>query len=131
MTLKLTLIRGLPGSGKSTLAQALPVRHFEADMYFVNEQGEYLYQADKIGDAHQWCKTMTRQSLEAGESVVVSNTFVQRWEIAPYFKMAKQLGAKFEVIECHNNYGNIHGVAPETIKNMKKRWQEWQNEAQS
>ena len=83
MTLKLTLIRGLPGSGKSTLAKTLSARHFEADMYFVNEHGEYLYQADKIGDAHHWCKKMTRKALEQGESVVVSNTFVQRWEIVP------------------------------------------------
>ena len=41
MTLKLTIIRGLPGSGKSTLAKTLDVNHYEADMYFVDAKGEY------------------------------------------------------------------------------------------
>ncbi|MCG9579040.1 ATP-binding protein [Vibrio tubiashii] len=127
MTLKLTLIRGLPGSGKSTLAKTIDAKHYEADMYFINDCGEYVYQPEQIAMAHQWCQQMTEQALLKGDSVVVSNTFVQRWEIAPYLKLAKRVKAKFEVIECHNNYGNIHGVAPKTIKTMKKRWQEWQS----
>ncbi len=48
-------------------------------------------------------------------------------EMAPYFKMAKRYGATLEVIECTENFGNIHGVEPETIEKMKKRWQEWQS----
>lgn len=131
MTLKLTLIRGLPGSGKSTLAKSISANHFEADMYFIDEQGKYRYQAENIPLAHQWCQDRVSQSLRNNESVVVSNTFVRRWEILPYMKMAKRFGAQFEVIECHNQYGNIHGVPPETVLQMKKRWQTWQNALQS
>ncbi|WP_394144898.1 ATP-binding protein [Vibrio atypicus] len=127
MSIKLTLIRGLPGSGKSTLAKTYSCNHYEADMYFIQSDGTYLYQAEKIGDAHQWCKAMTERSLAAKQSVVVSNTFVRRWEIAPYQKLARQYGATFEVIECTSQYGNIHGVDPQTIATMKKRWQQWQN----
>ncbi|MEZ8100959.1 ATP-binding protein [Vibrio bivalvicida] len=127
MTLKLTLIRGLPGSGKSTLAKTMSAKHYEADMFFISDCGAYVYDATKIANAHQWCQAMTEQTLASGKSVVVSNTFVQRWEIVPYFKLAKRLSAKFEVIECHNHYGNIHGVTAETIQSMKKRWQEWQS----
>lgn len=130
MTAKLTLIRGLPGSGKSTLAKTFKVDHFEADMYFVDADGNYHYQAEKIGEAHQWCQSMTEQSLSNRNNVVVSNTFVRRWEMMPYYKMAKRLGAEFEVIECHENYGNVHGVEPHVIETMKKRWQEWRSEAQ-
>tara|TARA_Y100001956_G_scaffold16659_1_gene16173 strand:+ start:6076 stop:6402 length:327 start_codon:yes stop_codon:yes gene_type:complete len=103
------------------------VNHFEADMYFVDEQGRYCYEAEKIPQAHQWCQEMTKKSLQNKESVVVSNTFIRRWEIVPYMKMAKRFGARFEVIECHEQYGNIHGVKPETVLQMKKRWQTWQN----
>ncbi|EGU53242.1 hypothetical protein VIOR3934_03874 [Vibrio orientalis CIP 102891 = ATCC 33934] len=130
MTVKLTLIRGLPGSGKSTLAKTFEVAHFEADMYFVDAEGNYRYQAEKIGEAHQWCQSMTEQSLANSASVVVSNTFVRRWEMMPYYKMAKRYGAEFEVIECHENYGNVHEVEPHIIEMMKKRWQEWRREAQ-
>ena len=128
MTLKLTIIRGLPGSGKSTLAKTLDVNHYEADMYFVDAKGEYDFRPEHIEKAHDWCKNMTRDSLMKRQSVVVSNTFVMRWEIAPYYQMAKRYGAEFEIIECKENFGNIHGVTTSTIQQMKKRWQEWRKD---
>lgn len=130
MTLKLTLIRGLPGSGKSTLAKSFDSNHYEADMYFIDDNGCYEFQPQEIASAHAWCKAMTEQSLAQKQSAVVSNTFVQRWEIMPYFKLAKRYGAEFEVIECKEDFGNVHGVEPETIQQMKKRWQEWQSAPQ-
>ncbi|KJY89117.1 ATPase AAA [Vibrio neptunius] len=128
MTLKLTIVRGLPGSGKSTLAKTLGVNHYEADMYFVDDNGDYEFRPEHIAKAHDWCQYMTRDSLLNGQSVVVSNTFVMRWEIAPYYQMAQRYGAEFEIIECKDNYGNIHGVTSVTIQQMKKRWQEWRKD---
>ncbi|MDA0118729.1 ATP-binding protein [Vibrio sp. T11.5] len=128
MTLKLTIVRGLPGSGKSTLAKTLGVNHYEADMYFVDDNGDYEFRPEHIAEAHDWCQYMTQDSLLNGQSVVVSNTFVMRWEIAPYYQMAQRYGAEFEIIECKDNYGNIHGVTSVTIQQMKKRWQEWRKD---
>lgn len=130
MSQTLTLIRGLPGSGKSTLARSMGCPHFEADMYFVNERGEYCYDVSRIGDAHDWCYQQVEQCLANGESVVVSNTFVCRWEIQPYDKLAKQYACKFDVVECSGDYGNIHGVDKKIINKMKKRWQQWPKERQ-
>jgi tRNA uridine 5-carbamoylmethylation protein Kti12 len=42
----LILLRGLPGSGKTTLAKSLVTKdycHKEADMYFVDEFGNYKF----------------------------------------------------------------------------------------
>ncbi|CAM3628928.1 ATP-binding protein [Vibrio aquimaris] len=125
MVLKLIIVRGLPGSGKSTLAKTLGMNHYEADMYFINEHNEYQFNPDDIAKAHSWCKRMVRKSLKNKQSVVVANTFVMKWEIIPYFKMARQYGAEFEVIECNGNYENIHGVDAKTIADMKARWQKW------
>lgn len=122
--LTLTLIRGLPGSGKSTLAKAIPAVHLEADMYFVNEQGEYQYRAEEIGDAHQWCQQQTDYWLQQGKSVVVSNTFVKQWEMTVYKKLARKHKAKLNIIVCRERYGNIHGVDDEVIERMRKDWQE-------
>jgi predicted kinase len=122
--LTLTLIRGLPGSGKSTLAKTLPAVHLEADMYFVNEQGEYQYRAEEIGDAHQWCQQKTDYWLQQGKSVVVSNTFVKQWEMSVYKKLARKHKAKLNIIVCRERYGNIHGVDDEVIERMRKDWQE-------
>ena len=38
MSLKLTVIRGLPGSGKSTLAKTIDALHYEADMFFIDNR---------------------------------------------------------------------------------------------
>lgn len=123
---KLTLIRGLPGSGKSTLASTYQTAHFEADMYFALTTGEYHFDPLQLEDAHQWCQAQTEATLKNGQDVVVSNTFVRRWEIKPYYQMAKRLGAEFEVIECLGQYQNIHGVSQAVIEKMRSRWQSWQ-----
>lgn len=124
----LTLIRGLPGSGKSTLAKTMNAHHFEADMYFLNDEGEYHYDADNIARAHHWCQAQTKRCLAAGQDVVVANTFIRRWEMRVYQKMAQVYGARLEVIECDGEYQNIHGVDEHTIKEMRKRWQAWQSD---
>ncbi|MGF1740605.1 ATP-binding protein [Vibrio profundum] len=123
MTLTLTLVRGLPGSGKTTLAKTYSADHFEADMYFVNDDGEYQFDATRLKQAHSWCQHSAKQSLQQGRSVVVSNTFVRLWEMKPYLKMAQRYNAEIEVIECQGRYANTHGVSQATVNAMKKRWQ--------
>lgn len=65
----LTLIRGLPGSGKSTLAKTLSAVHLEADMYFVNPQGEYHFRPEHLAQAHEWCQQQTEYWLQQGKDV--------------------------------------------------------------
>lgn len=127
--LKLILIRGLPGSGTSTLAKTYKMDHFEADMYFISSRGEYVFQPEKLKQAHAWCRYKTGQSLANQRSVVVSNTFVRLWEMKSYEKLANKYGAKLEIIECKGEYSNIHGVPEKTIETMKSRWQELANPA--
>ena len=120
----LYIIRGLPGSGKSTLAKKLcPERHFEADQYFVDEQGFYSFKPQFIENAHQQCLSMAFDSMKSGEDTAVSNTFTQRWEYEPYLRMAKELGYDVQVIECHGPWRNTHGVPDAKIGLMKNRWQ--------
>ncbi len=51
----LYIVRGIPGSGKSTFAKTLGGQHYEADMFFIDENGVYNFDFTKIKDAHQWC----------------------------------------------------------------------------
>lgn len=125
---KLTLIRGLPGAGKSTMAKAMveadpSLYHFEADQYFVDASGNYRFEPTELEDAHTWCFAETRYALNAGCSVVVSNTFTRKWEMEPYRKLAKQFDVELEILEAKGNYGSIHGVPQKTIDAMRSRWE--------
>ena len=127
--LTLTLIRGLPGSGKSTLAKQLlavnpnTVTHIEADMFFVDEQGSYRFDATQLSQAHQWCEQQCALSLQQNKSVIVSNTFVKQWEMKPYRQLAKKYHAKLLIEICTGSYQSIHNVPDATIKKMQQQWQ--------
>ena len=59
----LILLRGLPGAGKSTLAKMMSDSHYEADMYFTNDEGEYHFDPLKLKQAHQWCQDQVHHAM--------------------------------------------------------------------
>ena len=124
----LILVRGIPGSGKSTLAKWISVDstvlHFEADMLFVDrETGEYKFDGMRIGEAHEWCQSITKQSLSEGYNVVVSNTFTRLKEMRPYFDMAKELNIVPTVYVAQGGFRNIHRVPAHVLDNMSQRFE--------
>ncbi|CCN45923.1 putative nucleoside triphosphate hydrolase [Vibrio nigripulchritudo MADA3029] len=121
---RLTLVRGLPGSGKSTLAKTMNAKHIEADMYFVDPKGEYRFQPRKLKQAHNWCFNQTKKWLNKGSDVVVSNTFIEKWEMEPYLLLAKASGFEIDIMVCREDFGSIHDVPSDTIEKMKSNWQE-------
>ncbi|WP_240923563.1 ATP-binding protein [Psychromonas sp. SA13A] len=128
-SLPLTLIRGLPGSGKSTLAKKIvkeaqyTTQHLEADMFFVNDSGRYLFQPALLKQAHDWCQQQCQHFLKLQHNVVVANTFVEQWEMKAYRQLAKQYNATLQIKVCTGKFNSIHDVPAETIKKMQKRWQ--------
>lgn len=124
--MQLVLIRGLPGSGKSTVAKALHeagFEWFEADSYHLNDEGDYCYDPANVKAAHEWCQSETFKALANGKRVVVSNTFTRRFEMEPYFEMAKTLGIEPNVLEATGNWPNVHGVPADVVEKMRQRWE--------
>lgn len=119
---QLIMLRGLPGRGKSSLAQALGHPYFEADQWFDLRNGG-VFDALKLGLAHEWCRSQVVDALERGEPVViVSNTGVQAWEIEVYRKVAKAAGARFSTVIVEGRHGgeSIHDVPMATIARMHR-----------
>lgn len=99
--------------------------HYEADHYFIDDDGVYRFKPEDIKAAHEWCQQQTEAGLVAGLDVVVSNTFTQNWEMDPYLQMAKDLNIPVQVIECKGRFKSIHNVPPESLKRMARRWEEY------
>lgn len=124
---ELILIRGLPGSGKSTLAKQLCRVHstdviYEADLYFMNAYGDYIFDANKLHQAHKWCQSVTKEALEDNCRVIVANTFTTIKELKPYFEIAKEFGIMPIVYHCENRFQSVHDVPEETMERMRARW---------
>jgi predicted kinase len=123
----LVLLRGLPGSGKSTAAKLFnKAPHFEADMYFMDADGNYQFDFAKIKDAHNWCRHSTMDAMKKGYPVVVvSNTFTQEWEMEAYYLLAEELGYMVVsmIVENRHDGKNIHGVPEDKLEIMKNRFE--------
>ena len=126
----LYIVRGLPGSGKSTLARNLVGKkdycHKEADMFFVDEKGEYAFKAWRLKEAHDWCrKEVERLMQQEHESIAVSNTFTREWEMKSYFELAEKYGYRTFTIVVENRHRgeNVHGVPADKIQEMKDRFE--------
>jgi predicted kinase len=127
---ELFLLRGLPGSGKSTLAKMLvgdkDYCHKEADMYFMDSDGNYKFNPAKLRDAHNWCREEIEFSMKYEHSpVVVSNTFTQEWEMEEYYKLAEMYGYRVHSLIVENRHGGVnqHGVPVDKLEQMKNRFE--------
>jgi predicted kinase len=124
------LLRGLPGSGKSTLAKSLvgdkDYCHKEADMYFIDREGNYKFNSSQIKDAHKWCQEEIEFVMKYEHPrVVVSNTFTQEWEMLPYYELAAKYGYKVYSLIVENRHGGVneHGVPEDKLTQMKNRFE--------
>ena len=130
---ELILLRGLPGAGKSTLAKViLQFRETDepevlsADDFFVNENGVYEFDAQKIKEAHQYCQFRCSERMRQQKAkIVVANTFTQEWEMDDYFKMAERYNYRVHTVVVENRHGNenVHGVPEDKLQQMKNRFQ--------
>lgn len=127
MTPQLILIRGIPGSGKSTLAEKLAPLYnaeiWEADQYFIDFAGTYQYDPAEIKNAHKWCQENTYQTLKQYQSVIVANTFIRKWELNPYLRMAEELDIIPTIIIMNNKFSSIHNIPSAAIARMKSQFE--------
>jgi predicted kinase len=128
---ELFLLRGLPGSGKSTLAKSLGGIRLEADRYFEDVDGNYIFDASKLKNAHNYCQSQCRAWMKTDgkevnvDRIVVSNTFTQEWEMQSYFDMANEYEYRVYSIVVENRHGGVnqHGVPVEKLEQMKNRFE--------
>lgn len=120
--MKLTVVRGLPGSGKSTFIDSeerfCTTKHIEADNFHI-VNNKYVYRPDRAGRAHQWCQAQVAYYLNQGANVAVANTFITKRSVVPYYELAQEFGAEFEIITLTDDFGTVHDVPEDVLNKMK------------
>jgi predicted kinase len=133
------ILRGIPGAGKSTWAKEYaassntPVIICSADDYFVNENGEYKFDATQLQAAHSYCKNKFAKYLyefaddqDRGATIIVDNTNTRISEFSYYMHLAQRNNAHVTVrrfiVDPEVAYSRgVHKVPYDIVVKMFKR----------
>jgi len=123
----MVIMRGLPGEGKSWVTKQLGLLVCSADHYF-ESSGTYVFDASKLGEAHNACFNQARALAERGENFIVDNTNTTWKEMSRYVELALEFGYSVIPLEPHREIPdvyerNTHGVLREKWDQMKERYQ--------
>jgi len=110
------IMRGPSGCGKSTYAASIINSNptttviVSADRFFVDPDGDYMFDPAKLGKAHSWCLGLFLDAIHNNvETIVVDNTNVNTWEFQNYITIAANNG--YDVI--------VHEWQPKTIEDVR------------
>jgi predicted kinase len=125
----LLILSGVSGSGKTTLAETLKAFGSEwddqasslddSDCYIATaddtfyENGEYKFDASKLGYAHAQCKIRCENAMGQGVSlVIVNNTTTDRKSAKPYLDLAEKYryAVFWTVVIPHHDNEDVHDV---------------------
>lgn len=121
----LIILRGLPGSGKTSFANLLNVKAICCADDWHYRGGEYRWDFDNVGKAHNWCQKKCERFMKINTpKVIVANTNTTEKEMEPYYNLAEKYGYKVFSVIVENRHGgaNIHDVPHTTIEKMKNRF---------
>jgi predicted kinase len=128
----LYIFRGPSGAGKSTLAMSLQlhdrnIKVVEADMFFINEKNEYIFDAERLGEAHKWCYDQAKEYLDKGHSVVVANVNYQLKHFQLYLSLAERLEIPVFVVLVEGNFresdDSLNKAPSDVVARQKRLWE--------
>lgn len=123
---ELVIIRGHHGSGKTTMAEKISKQgyiHHEQEKFFINNKGEYEFHRELEGGVKEAVFNNVMEDLKKGNNVVVSELFTKNEEVEKFIKMAKEAGAKVNVIGMDLKYESDKKYDPEIVRKTKNAYE--------
>lgn len=127
---KLYIVRGLPGAGKSTYAHTLAPLVIEPDMFRYNANNEYVFDSDRNTEVNRKTFDLCAYAMYNLELPVIAVTavFTKLDHFLPYVRMARRRGYAVTVVECKDQYENVHKVPDKAIAQMRSAWEAFDEE---
>ena len=143
---KIFILRGLPGVGKSTLASYLATNLapkkgegkgaiiLSSDDFFIASNGKYIFDDNKIVEAHKWNFKRFKEAIERELSpIIIDNSNYKKYHYYQYVDYAQRKNYSVAVIVIpHNDVSDKeleertpHGIKRRTIEKMRRNF-EWE-----
>jgi predicted ABC-type ATPase len=135
MNPRCVILSGPSGAGKSTVAKNLTASLprvcyaiLSADDFFTKRgNGVYDFDPKLLPEAHKACYLDFVSAINIRVPlVIVDNTNISGWEIAPYYRYAEVMGYDVSITKlivrpevCAAR--NVHGVPAKAVESMAKR----------
>lgn len=125
----LTILRGVSGSGKTSLAETLTQLPYTTavaadDFWYIEGKGEYAFNVNRLGEAHEWCKDKVESLMSTEEcNIVLHNTNTSEKEILPYLELADKYCYKVVSLIVENRHGgeNVHNVPAVALERQERK----------
>jgi predicted kinase len=124
---KVTLLRGISGAGKTRHAQTLTdgLCYFSTDDFW--RVKDIPFDPLRLSEAHGWCfSKFVSRAIYTRDELVVDNTNISAWELAPYILAATAYGYEHEIMTIWADpiiawRRNKHNVPAHVVLSMYQR----------
>jgi hypothetical protein len=124
--MELVVINGKDGNHCAQLANRLRVagyKHFDADMFFIEDDGNFKHNIQKIIAAKTWCKREALNAVLKGHSVVISSTSFNPTDLRGFHVV----NCPVELIEVDNTTAGQLNNLIQARADAKRDQHWWQN----